>query len=49
VKQCSQPRSSHRLEPDALPVELAPQHRELMSQGQDLDVFVTVAAGQQSQ
>ncbi|MDT3446507.1 MULTISPECIES: hypothetical protein [unclassified Pseudofrankia] len=37
------------LELDPLAVELALQHGDLMSQREDLDVLVTVTAGQQAQ
>jgi hypothetical protein len=38
-----------RLEPNLLPGELALQHRELVTQRQDLEVLVPVAVRQQSQ
>jgi hypothetical protein len=37
------------LEPDPSAIELAVQHSELVAQGEDLDVLVTVPAGQQAQ
>jgi hypothetical protein len=49
VEQRSQPCSVGRLEPDSLPVELAVQHRELVPQGEDLRVLVTVTARQEPQ
>jgi hypothetical protein len=49
VQQRGQPRPIDRLEPDLLPDELALQPRELVTQRQDLDVLVTVAARQQPQ
>jgi hypothetical protein len=49
VQQRGQPRPIDRLEPDPLPVELALQHRELVTQREDLDVLVPVATRQQSQ
>ena len=38
-----------RLEPDPLATELTVQHRQLMPQGEDLRVLVTVTARQQPQ
>jgi hypothetical protein len=48
VQQRGKPRSIDRFEPDPLPVELALQHRQLVTQRQDLDVLVAVATRQQS-
>jgi hypothetical protein len=49
VQQRGQPRPIGRCEPDLPPVELTLHHGELMTQRQDLNVLVTIAAGQQSQ
>lgn len=49
VQQRSQPGPIGRLEPDPLPVELAVEHRELVTQAEDLRVLVPVTARQQPQ
>ncbi|MGC9671303.1 hypothetical protein ACNTMW_32760 [Planosporangium sp. 12N6] len=49
VQKRGQPRPIGRFEPDLLPAELALQHCELMTQRQDLNVLVAIAAWQQSQ
>jgi hypothetical protein len=48
VQQRGQPRPIGRCEPDLLPGELALHHRQLVTQRQDLDVLVAVAAREQS-
>jgi hypothetical protein len=49
VRQRGRPRSIGRLEADLLPGEVTLQHRELVTQRQDLDVLVTVARQQSQQ
>jgi hypothetical protein len=43
VQQCRQERPITRSEPHPLLAELAFQHRDLVAQGQYLDVFVSIA------
>jgi hypothetical protein len=46
VQQRGEPRPVGGVEPDSLPIELALQHRELVAEGENLCVLVSVAAGQ---
>jgi hypothetical protein len=49
VQQRRQTRPVGRVEPYPLPIKLTLQHRELMTQGEDLRVLVAVASRQQRQ
>jgi len=49
VQQRHQKESIARLEPGLPRSQLPLQHRDLVAQGQNLDVFVVVAHGQQSE
>ena len=45
VQQCRQQRPIGWFEPDLLLAKVALQHRDLVSQREDLDVLVAIAAG----
>jgi hypothetical protein len=49
VQQCRQERSISRSEPHLLAAELPLQHRDLMPQHEDLEVFVSIAHRQQAE
>lgn len=49
VQQCRQERPISRSEPHLLPTELPCQHRDLVPQGEDPDVLVSIARWQQAQ
>ncbi|MET8805824.1 hypothetical protein [Streptomyces sp. NPDC004546] len=49
MEERRQERPVARVEPNLLPVQLPLQNADLVAQGQDLDVFLTVAHRQQPQ
>jgi hypothetical protein len=49
VQQCRQPRPVGPIEPHPLAIELALQDRELVPQGENLGIFIAVAAREQPQ
>jgi hypothetical protein len=49
MQQCCQERPVHRVEPNLLLAQLAFEHRDLVTQGEDLRVLVAVTHRQQPQ